>query len=73
MMLFSLLTIGQSAHSQKSSSGIYKTAEDFQQKKLSYAIDCDLEKHKISTNIYFDGYEWSHDEQRPWKCGYHNN
>ena len=57
MMLVSLLTIGQSAHSQQNSSGIYKTAEDFQQKKLSYSIDCNLEKHKISTNILFDGSE----------------
>lgn len=46
-----IITITVSA--QKDSSGIYKTAADFQQKKLSYAINCKTEKHKIKDNILF--------------------
>lgn len=42
---------------QKDSSGIYKTAADYQQKKLSYAINCKTEKHKIKDNILFHGSE----------------
>lgn len=42
---------------QKDSSGIYKTAEDFQQRKLSYAINCKTEKHKINPNLIFNGDE----------------
>ena len=55
ILFVTLLIIGQSAQLQKNSSGIYKTAEDFQQKKLSYTIDYSIEKHKIITNILFDG------------------
>ena len=40
---------------QKDSSGIYKTAEDFQQRKLFYAINYKTEKHKIKDNILFNG------------------
>ena len=39
---------------QDDSSGIYKTAEDFQQRKLSYAINCKTEKHKIRLNDFFN-------------------
>lgn len=45
------------ASAQKDSSGIYKTASDFQQKKLSYAINYKTEKHKIKDNILFHGSE----------------
>ncbi len=45
------------AASQKDSSGIYKTASDFQQKKLSYAINYKTEKHKIKDNMLFNGAE----------------
>ncbi|HTI10304.1 MAG TPA: hypothetical protein VL832_17170 [Puia sp.] len=38
---------------QKDSSGIYKSASDFQQRKLSYAINYKTEKHKIKNNILF--------------------
>ena len=34
------------AMAQSDSSGIYKTASDFQQKKLSYAINYKTENHK---------------------------
>ena len=39
---------------QDDSSGIYKTAMDFQQGKLSYAINCRTEKHKIRLNDFFN-------------------
>ncbi|PAW95144.1 hypothetical protein CKK33_17220 [Mucilaginibacter sp. MD40] len=47
------LAISQSSFAQKDSSGIYKTAADFQQKKLSYAINYKTEKHKINDNFLF--------------------
>lgn len=49
-----LLMIGQYSHAQKDSSGIYITAEDFQNRKLSYAINYKTEKHKIRDNILFN-------------------
>ena len=45
------------AFAQKDSSGIYKTAEDFQERKLSYAINCKIEKHKINPTVFFKGSE----------------
>ena len=57
IMLVSTFTASQYASAQKDSSGIYKTAEDFQQRKLSYAINCKTEKHKINPNILFKGSE----------------
>ena len=50
-------TIAINASAQKDSSGIYKTAADFQQKKLSYAINYKTEKHKIKDNVLFHGAE----------------
>ena len=38
------------ATAQSDSSGIYLTATDFQNKVLSYAIDCSTEKHVIRLN-----------------------
>jgi len=38
---------------QKDSSGIYKTAADFSAKKLSLAINCKTETHKIKINDIF--------------------
>ena len=49
-----LLITGQYLNAQKDSSGIYKTAEDFQNRKLSYAINYKTEKHKIKNNILFN-------------------
>ena len=49
-----LLILSLHSHAQKDSSGIYKTASDFQQKKLSYAINYKTEKHKIRDNILFN-------------------
>lgn len=51
--LTAMLSGALSAHSQKDSSGIYLTAEDFSNKKLTYAVDCRKEKHKIKLNDFF--------------------
>ena len=50
-----LLLLSQHSLAQKDSSGIYKTTEDFQQRKLSYAINCKTENHKINPNVFFKG------------------
>lgn len=43
--------------SQKDSSGIFFTANDYMQQKLSYAINCKTEKHNINPyNIFLDKY-----------------
>ena len=52
-----LLFLNQQSLGQKDSSGIYKTADDFQQRKLSYAVNCKTEKHKINPNVFFKGAE----------------
>jgi hypothetical protein len=39
---------------QKDSSGLYKTADDFTGKKLSLAINCKTETHKIKQNDFFN-------------------
>ena len=49
-----LLVLCQGSYAQKDSSGIYITAEDFQSRKLSYAINYKTEKHKIKDNILFN-------------------
>lgn len=51
-----LLTVSM-VMAQKDSSGIYKTASDFKQRKLSYAINYKLEKHKIKDNLLFNSAE----------------
>lgn len=53
-LIAGLLIFSHTTTAQKDSSGIYKTAEDFQNKKLSYAINYKTEKHKIKNNILFD-------------------
>ncbi|MBE7170456.1 MAG: hypothetical protein INR73_07695 [Williamsia sp.] len=51
---FSLaLFLPQILFAQKDSSGVYLTGEDFQQRKLSYAINCNTEQHKIKLNDFF--------------------
>ena len=49
-----LFIFNRVSFAQNDSSGIYKTAEDFQQQKLSYAINCKTEKHKIKLNDFFN-------------------
>lgn len=48
------LTLTQNSQAQTDSSGIYKTASDFQNKKLSYAINYKTEKHKIKSSMLFN-------------------
>ena len=49
-----LLAITMNATAQKDSSGIYQTADDFRNHKLSYAINYKTEKHKINDYLLFD-------------------
>ncbi|MDO9001066.1 MAG: hypothetical protein Q7W45_14965 [Bacteroidota bacterium] len=39
--------------SQKDSSGIYFTANDYVKHKLSFAINCETQKHKIKSDMIF--------------------
>jgi len=54
IIILSMFFFGGAVFAQKDSSGIYKTAEDFQNKKLSYAINYKTEKHKINDNLLFN-------------------
>jgi hypothetical protein len=49
-----LMILSQVSYAQKDSSGIYKTVEDFKNRKLSYAINYKTEKHKIKNSILFN-------------------
>lgn len=49
-----LLAITMNAMAQKDSSGIYQTADDFKNHKLSYAINYKTEKHQINDYLLFD-------------------
>ncbi len=57
LALISSLFISYSSFAQKDSSGIFKTSDDFMQKKLSYAINYKTEKHKINDGLLFHGAE----------------
>lgn len=57
IMLVNSILLFSAAVAQKDSSGIYKTAEDFKSRKLSLAINCKNEKHRIKTNIFFNDSE----------------
>jgi hypothetical protein len=46
-------TVALNVSAQKDSSGIYKTAGDFGARKLSLAINCKTESHKIKINDIF--------------------
>lgn len=50
----SFFALSLPASAQKDSSGIYKTAADFEQRKLSYAINYKTEKHKINDYVLFN-------------------
>lgn len=54
LLAVSCIFIFSKATAQTDSSGIYKTAADFQQKNLTYAINYKTEKHKINSNLLFD-------------------
>lgn len=49
-----LFAISLGAYAQKDSSGIYQTAADFRNHKLSYAINYKTEKHKINDVLFLD-------------------
>ena len=57
LIVLASILITSSAFAQKDSSGIYKTAEDFQNRKLSYAINYKIEKHKIKGSMLFNNDE----------------
>lgn len=48
-----LMLISISGFSQTDSSGVYFTANDFVMHKLSFAINCKTEKHKIKSDLIF--------------------
>ena len=50
-----MLIFSQNLFAQKDSSGMYITADDFKNRKLSYAINYKTEKHKINTYVLFKG------------------
>ena len=51
--LIAFLFITINSFAQQDSSGIYKTAADFKNRKLSYAINYKTEKHKINSYVLF--------------------
>lgn len=52
-----MLFVAALGFSQKNSSGIYFTADDYLKQKLSYAINCKTEKHSINpSKIFQDRY-----------------
>ena len=56
LAIICLLSVS-SVMAQTDSSGIYKTVSDFQQKKLSYAINYKTENHKINDDVLFNNNE----------------
>lgn len=54
LFAISLLVISFKAFAQKDSSGIYVTADDFKNQKLTYAINYKKEKHQIKTLLFLD-------------------
>ncbi len=55
IILIILVTILSSViNAQNDSSGIYFSAQDFVNHKLSYAINCNSEKHRIRLNDFFN-------------------
>lgn len=48
-----LIIIANPVFSQKDSSGIYFIANDYVKHKLSFAIDCKTQKHKIKSDMIF--------------------
>lgn len=57
IMIIGILLSAQYTSAQKDSSGIYKTSADFQQRKLTYAINYRTETHKIKSNMIFNSKE----------------
>jgi hypothetical protein len=53
MTIVLTITMSFNAYSQIDSSGIYITANDYKNHKLSYAINYKTEKHKINNSLIF--------------------
>ncbi len=51
LLVIAALFFTLNAFAQKDSSGIYKTAHDFKNRNLSYAINYKTEKHKINSYV----------------------
>lgn len=49
-----IMFIARSGFSQKDSSGIYFTSDDYSRHKLAYAINCTKEKHSINADPIFE-------------------
>ena len=54
MATIAITTSSLPVAAQKDSSGIYRTVADYQQGKLSYAINYVTERHKINDNLLFN-------------------
>jgi hypothetical protein len=52
--MMALLAINLSCAAQKDSSGIYRTADDFRNHKLTLAINYKTEQHKIKAGLFSD-------------------
>lgn len=52
-LLFLLTCFSLTALAQKDSSGVFMSADDFLNTKLTYAINCKIEKHKIKAHDFF--------------------
>lgn len=49
---FVLILLPLSGLAQQDSSGVYKTSEDYKNRELSFAIDCNTQKHKIKSDQF---------------------
>lgn len=49
-----LLSICGVVNAQSTTSGVYKTYEDYVNQKMAYSIDCKTQKHKIKLNEFLD-------------------
>ena len=54
MMCVLFVSITVATKGQKDSSGVYMSAVDFTNKKLTYGINCKTENHKIKLNNFFN-------------------
>ncbi len=54
MMCVLFVSITVATKGQEDSSGVYMSAVDFTNKKLTYGINCKTENHKIKLNIFFN-------------------
>lgn len=52
-LLLLLIFFSLKAIAQRDSSGVYMSADDFIKHKLTYAINCNTEKHKIKAHDFF--------------------